>query len=57
METNEIIQVNRMTCITELKHKFPCNNPCSWGKLSKKQLSSMYSEYILNDTSIKVKIS
>lgn len=41
--------------ITELKKRFPLNNPASWSQNSKKQLGEWYAEYILEDTSIKVK--
>jgi len=52
----ETTQVTKLTAILALKAKFSGNNPASWSKLPKKELSSMYAEYILEDKSKKVKI-
>lgn len=34
--------------IALLKKKFPCNNPASWRRNSRKQLRAWYDEYIRN---------
>lgn len=50
------VTVTRITAITELKKKFPGNNPASWKNNSKKQLAEWYAEHILEDVTKVVKI-
>ena len=56
MVKEEIPNVSRITVITELKRKFPSNNPASWGRNSNKVLAEWYCEYILNDKTKRIKI-
>ena len=42
----EKTRISRIEIITQLKNKFPLNNPSSWGRNSNKQLIEWYCEYI-----------
>jgi hypothetical protein len=49
-------KILRLIVILDLKKKFPLNNPTSWKRLSKKELTEMYKEYILEDKNADIKI-